>query len=487
MIDTFPVNLLLKNKKCLVVGGGNVAARKIRKLAEAGARIVVVAPDVSARLLTLADNGAISLRQRAFEESDLDEAFLVYAATDDAALNRRIAGLAERKGVLACAVDGGWHGGSFITPASFADGGMTVAVSSHGVACRKARLVKESLNRHIAAVEHADLMVMGIDHRVLSLAKREKLRLAGNRLEHLGAMLTQLRGICGFVLLDTCNRFEFIAVADCNEALLELVKLTLRFDSLRQEQYYLKTGFDAFSHVCNCLAGSLSQHFGETHIAGQVKRACVLARDKGWAGPVFELVHHHALHVARRIRNQTSGLLAENDVEHDVMRLLTAEFPDLRHKRILLVGTGVVGTRLQEMFAGPGCDVVWLYHARRPRETSPNCRVFTLAALPEMLPEADIVICALAVEEPIITGAHASFFKPNARVVDLGMPRNVSPALARLRPDISVVNLEYLKSRRHSDARLRKRMVSEAAEIIASHRERYEQFIKSLVGGRPLQ
>ncbi len=487
MVKTFPVNLLLKKKKCLVVGGGSVAQRKILKLAEVDAKIVVVAPDVSARLRELAAAGSILLYERQFLEHDIEDVFLVYAATNDAALNRRIAAVAEAKGILVCAVDGGWENGSFITPASFGSDGITVAVSSHGVACRKTRLIKENLSRHVTAVENADLMVLGIDHRTLPLAKREKLHLAGQDLDRAGAMLMQLQEICGFVLLNTCNRLEIIAVAACKETLYNLVKLIMRFDSLNRKQYYLKTGFEAFHHVCDCLAGYYSQHFGETHIVAQVKQACAYARDRGWAGPVFELVQNHALHVAKRIRNQTSGFFTKNDVEYDVLRFLTAEFTDLQRRNIFIVGAGAVGSQLQEMFCARNRNVTWFYHVNRPVETSASCRLFSLEALPEMLSEADILICALAVEEPVITAAYVKSFRPGATIIDLGIPRNVSPKLTRLRPKLSVVNLEYLKSQQHADADKQKRIIAEATKIIEHHQELYEQFIKSFVSGRPLQ
>lgn len=86
----YPAALNLHGKRCTVIGGGKVALRKVRTLAESGALVTVIAPKAEEALLKLAAEGKISLQQRAYQRSDAD-CFLVVAATDDAALNRQIA------------------------------------------------------------------------------------------------------------------------------------------------------------------------------------------------------------------------------------------------------------------------------------------------------------------------------------------------------------------------------------------------------------
>ena len=92
----FPASLLLEGRRCLVVGGGRVAARKAAKLVEAGALLTVVAPAIREQIKALPN---IELCERAFEESDLTETYLVFAVTDNAALNRRIVDLCREKGI----------------------------------------------------------------------------------------------------------------------------------------------------------------------------------------------------------------------------------------------------------------------------------------------------------------------------------------------------------------------------------------------------
>ena len=143
-MKTYPINLLLKNKHCLIVGGGKVAVRKLTALLDSGALVSVVDPKPSNKMKLSAENGTITLHERKFAESDLNGMFLMYLATSDRALNRGIIELAKPRGILVCSVDANWNKGTFITPASINHNDITIAVSSQGVACRKTKLIKDN-------------------------------------------------------------------------------------------------------------------------------------------------------------------------------------------------------------------------------------------------------------------------------------------------------------------------------------------------------
>src|SRR5207302_1073437 len=87
MSQYFPVALSIERRRCLVVGAGTVAERKVEALLDAGAVVVVVAPAVSQAIEALGRVRAIELRVRLYDTADLEGAFLVVAATDDRAVN----------------------------------------------------------------------------------------------------------------------------------------------------------------------------------------------------------------------------------------------------------------------------------------------------------------------------------------------------------------------------------------------------------------
>ena len=125
----FPLFIELENRPCLVVGGGKVAARKAAALAEFGARVVQVAPEVSGR---------------GFEDSDVEGKALVVAATDDSAVNRRVADLCKAKGVPVNVVDDPANC-TFVFPAIFRKDPIVVAVSSGGACPVAAKLVRDRI------------------------------------------------------------------------------------------------------------------------------------------------------------------------------------------------------------------------------------------------------------------------------------------------------------------------------------------------------
>jgi len=94
----YPVNLLVAGRRCVVVGAGRIAARKIQSLLEAGAEVTVVAPEAGHEVREWADSGRLTLVERGFEPDDVADAWLVVTATDDPAVNQAafLAGEARR-------------------------------------------------------------------------------------------------------------------------------------------------------------------------------------------------------------------------------------------------------------------------------------------------------------------------------------------------------------------------------------------------------
>jgi siroheme synthase-like protein len=123
----YPVFLDLKDRPVLVVGGGKVALRKTRGLLEAGARVTVIAPDWESDFETL----PVRLVPRRFRASDLGNAVLVFAATNDRLTNHRIGIAAKGKGVFANIADSAEEC-HFIVPARVQRGSVHVAISTGG-------------------------------------------------------------------------------------------------------------------------------------------------------------------------------------------------------------------------------------------------------------------------------------------------------------------------------------------------------------------
>ena len=131
MIQRLPVALDLCGRRVLVVGAGQVAARKVGALIEAGAQVEVVAPSLDTRLENLLAEGRLVAHRRPFAPEDLAGAWLVYALTDSPDLNARVADLCEERGIW-CLVGGASQESPLWSLAHRRQGDELVAVSGGG-------------------------------------------------------------------------------------------------------------------------------------------------------------------------------------------------------------------------------------------------------------------------------------------------------------------------------------------------------------------
>ncbi len=140
----FPVYLDLEGRPCVVIGGGEVAERKVESLLAAGARVTVVAPSLTAALAALADTHEIVHHPRSYRGGDLAGAALAFAATDDEAVDATIAAEAVGSGVLLNVADRPQLCG-FIMPAVVTRGPVSVAISTAGTSPALSRRIKRDL------------------------------------------------------------------------------------------------------------------------------------------------------------------------------------------------------------------------------------------------------------------------------------------------------------------------------------------------------
>jgi precorrin-2 dehydrogenase/sirohydrochlorin ferrochelatase len=140
----FPIQLDIRGRLCLVVGGGRVGTRKAKSLIACGGRVTVVSPTATAELRGLADAGVLTLLQREYGRDDLLGMFLVMGATDDETLNRRIRSEAEHQKVL-CNIADRPEQCDFILPAVVQRGDLVVTVSTSGRSPALAKKLRQDL------------------------------------------------------------------------------------------------------------------------------------------------------------------------------------------------------------------------------------------------------------------------------------------------------------------------------------------------------
>lgn len=130
-MPVFPLFVDLKDKLCVVVGGGKVAARKIDTLLQFEAKIRVVSPELSGRLEELKREGRVEVVERVYSEGDLEGAFIAIAATSDSMLNGEIYNYAVKNNIFVDVADCPQKC-TFIFPSVVKRGDLVVGISTSG-------------------------------------------------------------------------------------------------------------------------------------------------------------------------------------------------------------------------------------------------------------------------------------------------------------------------------------------------------------------
>lgn len=146
----FPIFLNIEGQKCVVVGGGAVAERKVMALLECKASVTLISPETTPALGKLAKAGSIERVARAYRKGDLQGVRLAIAATDDVEVNARVASEARERGVLVNVVDDLLLS-EFIVPSVLRRGDVTVAVSTGGKSPALARKIRTDLEQKISS------------------------------------------------------------------------------------------------------------------------------------------------------------------------------------------------------------------------------------------------------------------------------------------------------------------------------------------------
>jgi precorrin-2 dehydrogenase/sirohydrochlorin ferrochelatase len=143
----YMVNLSLQGRTALVVGGGEIARRKVLDLLASQSAVTVVAKRACEGLLALAAEGQIVVHQRAYQSGDIGDAFIVIAATNDTGVNTQVFADAAARNVLVNVVDVPKLC-TFTVPATVRRGDLTIAIATDGRCPAFASILREELEQH---------------------------------------------------------------------------------------------------------------------------------------------------------------------------------------------------------------------------------------------------------------------------------------------------------------------------------------------------
>ena len=151
----YPIYIDIEDRDVVIIGGGNVCARKAETMLKYGARVTVVSPEFTSEIEQWASDGRLAIKRKHYDERDLDGANMVIASTDNTIINEKIAADCRARRIPVNVVDV-TPLCEFIVPAIVESGSIQIAVSTGGKSPAVARTLKEDLQRMVGP-EYAEM------------------------------------------------------------------------------------------------------------------------------------------------------------------------------------------------------------------------------------------------------------------------------------------------------------------------------------------
>jgi precorrin-2 dehydrogenase/sirohydrochlorin ferrochelatase len=154
----YPINLNIKDRKCLVAGGGLVALRKVKRLVECEAIIRIISPQIVTQLEEIAKKEIIEILYRKIQSDDLNDIFLIFAATNDKEVNMSISQWAHKKNIL-CNIADQPDESDFTLPSVIDQGDLNITISTNGKSPALSKYLRKRLQTEFGQ-EYATLLDM---------------------------------------------------------------------------------------------------------------------------------------------------------------------------------------------------------------------------------------------------------------------------------------------------------------------------------------
>jgi glutamyl-tRNA reductase len=332
------------------------------------------------------------------------------------------------------------------------------------------------------------VILVGLSHRTAPVAVRERHAVPAAASTACNAKLAHKPGLHEAAILSTCNRTELLAVADddaaAQDALVAFLRDEIGDGTLLPAQTYALRDGEAVAHVFRVASSLDAMVVGEAQILGQLKDAWRAASAAGTLGPVLHRLLQRAFRAAKRVRAETGLGGASVSLARVGVALAREIFETFEGKLVLLVGAGEMAESALRGLVDAGARQVTVVNrsvesARRLAERTGG-RALPLDALEAELARADVALVSLAVERPLLVPSTLAPVMARRQgrpllLVDLGLPRNVDPAVNALR-DVYLYNLDALDAIAERGRAARAAEIPRAEAIVADECARFERW-----------
>jgi glutamyl-tRNA reductase len=290
------------------------------------------------------------------------------------------------------------------------------------------------------------------------------------------------------VIVSTCMRTEVYAVTErFHDGLHDIQRF---FENRVQgrldpnelaERLFVAYDDSAAHHLFNVAAGIDSAVLGEGEILRQVRDAAEHAREERAAGPVLDAMFRHAVEVGKRSRSETSIARGITSLSHVAVELVSRHYDgDLDGRRIVVIGAGEMGAGITAALFSAGRPEVVVANRTAARAemvaAAHGARAVSLTDIPVELADVDVVISAVASEQPVLTVAALQASRDISDrpllVIDAAMPRSIEEGVAQL-GGVGVLDLDDMRKFAELQMEARRVEIASVEVIVAEELERY--------------
>ncbi len=331
------------------------------------------------------------------------------------------------------------------------------------------------------------LVSLGLDFNRADVGTRESFHLTDSEVEGAYVRKTECHGVREFLVINTCNRVELYGWLEASPRSLRSPHryLALRYfgSDVEAERFLAvathRLGRGAVEHLFRVASGLESQILGDIHIQGQVRRAYRLTVETGTLGPHLHRLLDMALRTGKAVKRETELMSGRSSVGSEAAALAARRLGGLEGKRCAVVGCGKIGAHTTQSLLKLGADVVLLNRTAGRAEqlaASVGGRVGDWDRLHAEVAASEVAIVATGSRTPVILLDNLlrerSAGDPHLLLIDVGMPRNVEPAIAGF-PDTTLVDLDQLHPDAALVARSRVDAVPKAQDMVSAHIDEY--------------
>ncbi len=282
-----------------------------------------------------------------------------------------------------------------------------------------------------------NLSMAGMDYSLAGIEIRERFALTKSRLHDVYAALKQEPGVCGAVLIATCNRTELYLSTrdDDGRDPFDLLCKALEIDPAGFRAFYrVRRGRDVFHHLGLLSCGAKSQIWGEDQIISQVKNAIEDARGHHAADSVLEVLFRTAITAAKKIKTDLTFSRADGSVADKTARVLLRQ--PVPPRRVMVIGNGEIGRLVAQTLVQRGFDTsITLRHYKHGLAEAVD-GVTTLdygERYAQMNTFGAVVSATLSPHFTVEAAPFAALSRRPAVMVDLAVPRDIDPAIGKMK------------------------------------------------------